>query len=175
MPSIFLWQLDYPHASDRSSRSDDLVRAVALIAANVGHAPRPPVVREAIRASADPALADTERLAALSFAFFAPSNNTRAWLACLHPDALVAQCVAGDRTSREEDFAAGPAPILYLQKDHDTLAHVEDVREFKRALGDRATIMVIRNCSHAAIVEQPDAIGGAVIDYADGLWPKDRR
>jgi pimeloyl-ACP methyl ester carboxylesterase len=150
----------------------DLVRAVSLIAANVGHAPSPPAVRAAIRASADPSLPDAERLAALQFAFFAPGNDARTWLKGWHPDVLAAQRLAGDRTSREEDFAAGQAPVLYLQPDHDPLAHVEDAREFKRALGDRVTIVVIRNCSHAAIAEAPDAISDALIDYAAILWPK---
>jgi pimeloyl-ACP methyl ester carboxylesterase len=150
----------------------DLVRAVSLIAANVGHAPSPPAVREAIKASANPSLPDAERLAALQFAFFAPGNDARSWLKGWHPEVLAAQRVAGDRTSREEDYAAGEAPILYLQPDHDPLAHVEDAREFKRALRDRVTIMVIRNCSHAAAAEQPDAISDALIDYANRLWPK---
>jgi pimeloyl-ACP methyl ester carboxylesterase len=153
----------------------DLVRAVALIAANVGHAPSPPVVREAIKASANPALPDAKRLAALQFAFFAPGNDARSWLAGWHPDVLAAQRVAGDRTSREEDFAAGKAPILYLQPDHDPLAHAADAEEFKRALGDRVTIVTIRDCSHAAVAEQPAAISDALIAYANTLWPKDRR
>jgi pimeloyl-ACP methyl ester carboxylesterase len=153
----------------------DLVRAVALIAANVGHAPSPPVVREAIKASANPALPDAERLAALQFAFFAPGNDALSWLKGWHPDVLAAQRVAGDRTARAEDYAGGEAPILYLQPDHDPLAHEEDAQEFKRALGDRVTIVVIRNCSHAAVAEQPDAISNALIDYANTLWPKDRR
>jgi pimeloyl-ACP methyl ester carboxylesterase len=153
----------------------ELVRAVALIAANVGHAPSPPAVREAIKASANPALPDSERLAALQFAFFAPANDARPWLEGWHPDVLAAQRLAGDRTSREEDYAAGTAPILYLQPDHDPLAHAEDAHEFKRALGDRVTITVIRNCSHSAVAEQPDAISDALIDYAHRLWPKDQR
>jgi pimeloyl-ACP methyl ester carboxylesterase len=150
----------------------DLVRAVSLVAANVGHAPSPPVVREAIKASANPALPDAERLAALQFAFFAPGNDARSWLKGWHPDVLAAQRLAGDRTAREEDFAAGEAPILYLQPDHDPLAHEADAREFKRLLGDRVTIVVIRACSHAAVAEQPDAISDALIDYAETLWPK---
>jgi pimeloyl-ACP methyl ester carboxylesterase len=152
----------------------DLVRAVALVAANVGHAPSPPAVRAAIRASADPSLADCERLAALQFAFFAPGNDAGGWLNGWHPDVLAAQRLAGDRTSREEDYAAGTAPILYLQPDHDPLAHADDAHEFKRALGERVTIVTIRNCSHAAVAEQPDAISDALIDYAVALWPKGR-
>ena len=54
----------------------DLVRAASLVAANVGHAASPPVVREAIKASANPAVPDAERLKTLQFAFFASSNDT---------------------------------------------------------------------------------------------------
>jgi pimeloyl-ACP methyl ester carboxylesterase len=149
----------------------DLVRAVSLIAANVGHAPSPPKVREAIKASANPSLPDAQRLAALQFAFFAPGNDARSWLAGWYPDVLAAQRLAGDRTSRQEDYAAGQAPILYLQPDHDPLAHAQDADEFKRALGDRVTIVVIRNASHAAVAEAPDAISDALIAYAHALWP----
>src|SRR5712691_7475874 len=58
----------------------DLVRAVSLVAANVGRDPSPPDVRAAIRKSADPSLPDAERLAALQFAFFAPGNDASSWL-----------------------------------------------------------------------------------------------
>lgn len=150
----------------------ELVRAVALIAANVGHAPSPPEVRAAIRNSADPSLPDEQRLAALRFAFFAPGNDPRGWLTGWHPDVLAAQRIAGDKTSREEDYAGGGKPILYLQPDHDPLAHAEDAQEFQRALGDRVTVKVIANCSHAAIAEQPQAIADALIAYAGTLWPR---
>jgi pimeloyl-ACP methyl ester carboxylesterase len=76
-----------------------------------------------------------------------------------------------DKTSREEDYAGGGKPILYLQPDLDPLAHAEDAQEFQRALGARVTIMVIGNSSHAAIVEQPHAIADALIAYAGTLWP----
>jgi pimeloyl-ACP methyl ester carboxylesterase len=148
----------------------DLVKGVSLIAANVGHAPSPPVVREAIKASANPLLPKAERLKALQFAFFAPGNDARGWLNGWHPEVLAAQRIAGDKTSREEDYAGGAVPILYLQPDHDPLAHVEDAHEFKRALGDRVTVQVILNCSHAAIAEQPEAISDALIAFARTLW-----
>jgi pimeloyl-ACP methyl ester carboxylesterase len=148
----------------------ELVRGVSLIAANVGHAPSTPPIREAIRNSANPALPDEERLKALRFAFFAPGNDPRPWLKGWHPEVLAAQRIAGDRTSRQEDYAGGSAPILYLQPGHDPLAHVEDAHEFKRALGDRVTVIVIDNASHAAIEEQPEAISAALIDFAKMLW-----
>ena len=154
-------------ASDRP----ELVRAVALVAANVGHAPSPPAVREAIKASADPARPVAERQAALRYAFFAPGNDPQAWLGGWHPEVLAAQRIAGDRTPRTEDYAGGTAPILYLQPDHDPLAHVEDAHEFKRALGDRVTVALIPHASHAVIAEQPEAVSAALIAYARKLWP----
>jgi pimeloyl-ACP methyl ester carboxylesterase len=148
----------------------ELVRAVALVAANIGKAPSPPRMRAAIRASADPSLPDAERLEALQFAFFAPGNDPRPWLEGWHPEVLAAQRIAGDRTSREEDFAAGQAPILYLQPDHDPLAHVEDAEAYARRFGARVTIVVIERASHAVIAEQPEAVSAALVAYAGGLW-----
>lgn len=150
----------------------ELVCGVSLIAANVGHAPSTPPIREAIRNSANTTLPDEERLKALRFAFFAPGNDPRPWLKGWHPEVLAAQRVAGDRTSRQADYAGGSAPILYLQPGHDPLAHVEDAHEFKRALGERVTVVVIDNASHAAIEEQPEVISQALIAFADQLWPR---
>jgi pimeloyl-ACP methyl ester carboxylesterase len=150
----------------------DLVRAVSLVAANVGHAPSPPVVREAIKASANPSLPDAERLQALQFAFFAPGHDARSWLAGWHPEVLAAQRIAGDRTSRQEDYAAGNVPILYLQPDHDPLAHVEDAEAYARQFGARVTVVVIERASHAVIAEQPEAVSAALIAYARGLWSR---
>lgn len=147
----------------------DLVRAVALVAANVGRDPSPPKVREAIKASADMALPEDQRLAALQFAFFAPGNDARAWLTGWHADVLAAERLAGDRTPREEDYAAGHAPVLYLQPDHDPLAHVADAEDYKRALGGRVTVVVIPHASHAAIVEQPAFVADELVKYAKAL------
>jgi pimeloyl-ACP methyl ester carboxylesterase len=149
----------------------ELVTAVALVAANVGKAPSTPKIREAIRNSANPALPDEERIKALQFAFFAPGNDARVWLQGWYPEVLAAERLAGDRTSRDEDFAAGQAPILYVQPSHDPLAHVEDARAYRERLGDRVTVAVIERASHAVIVEQPDAVSAALISYARKLWP----
>jgi pimeloyl-ACP methyl ester carboxylesterase len=147
----------------------DLVRAVSLVAANVGRDPSPPNVRAAIRTSADPTAPEADRLAALQFAFFAPGNDARGWLSGWYPDVLAAQRIAGDKTSREEDYAAGRAPVLYLQPDHDPLAHVDNAEAYKHALGDRVTVVVIPHASHAAIAEQPEFIADELIKYARRL------
>ena len=148
----------------------ELVQGVCLIAANVGHAPSPPRVRAAIRDSANPALPEDKRLEALRFAFFAPGNDARSWLEGWNPDVLQAQRIAGDRTARTADYAGGSAPILYLQPSHDPLAHVEDAHAFKAALGERVSVSVIPNASHAAVAEQPDFIAREIIGFARRLF-----
>lgn len=126
-------------------------------------------MRAAIRASADPSLPDATRLEALRYAFFAPGNDPSVWLAGWHPQVLAAQRLAGDRTSREEDFAGGTAPILYLQPAHDPLAHGHHAQEYRALLGDRVSIVMIPQASHAAIAEQPEFISDALIAFARGL------
>ena len=64
------------------------------------------------------------------------------------------------------------APVLYIQPSHDPLAHVKDAEEYRRALGDRVTVVVIPNSAHAVIVEQPDAVSHALVAYARKLWPQ---
>jgi pimeloyl-ACP methyl ester carboxylesterase len=150
----------------------DLVCAVSLVAANVGHNPSPPDVRAAIRMSANIHAPDADRIKAMQFVFFAPGSDASVWLKGWHPEVLAAQRIAGDLTPRTLDYAAGKAPVLYIQPSHDPLAHVEDAEEYKRALGDRVTVVVIPNAAHAVIVEQPAAVSDALIAHARGLWPK---
>ena len=150
----------------------ELVRAVGLIAANVGRNPSPPNVRAAIRMSADTKAPDDERVKAMQLVFFAPGSDARVWLTGWYPDVLAAQRAAGDRTPRELDYAAGKAPVLYIQPSHDPLARVDEAEEYKQALGDRVTVVVVPNSAHAVIVEQPAAVSDALIEYARKLWPQ---
>ncbi len=144
----------------------DLVSGVVLVAANVGHAPSPPIVREAIRNSANTTLPDDVRLKALSYAFFAEGNDPHPWLQGWFPDVLAAQRIAGDQTSRTVDYASGRAPVLYMQPSHDPLAHAHDAVEYKEALGDRLTVVKIPQSSHAAIAEQPEFIAQEITTWA---------
>jgi len=148
----------------------DLVTGVVLVAANVGHAPSPPKIREAIRNSADPTLPADVRLDALRLVFFAPGNDATPWLENWYPDVLAAQRHAGDQTARTEDYAAGGrVPVLYMQPSHDPLAHANDAVEYKEALGDRLIVVKIPNSSHAAIAEQPDFIAKEIGGWARGI------
>jgi pimeloyl-ACP methyl ester carboxylesterase len=149
----------------------ELVRGIGLIAANVGRLPSPPQVRAAIRLSADLKAPDGERIKAMQYVFFAPGSDARVWLTGWHPQVLAAQRLAGDRTPREFDYAAGTAPVLYIQPSHDPLARVEEAEEYKTALGDRVTVVVVPNSAHAVIAEDPAAVSDALIAYARKLWP----
>jgi pimeloyl-ACP methyl ester carboxylesterase len=149
----------------------DVVCGVGLIAANVGRDPSPPEVRAAIRLSADLGAPADERIKALQFVFFAPGSDASLWLDGWHPEVLAAQRIAGDLTPREFDYAAGSAPVLYIQPSHDPLARHDDADEYKKALGDRVTVVVIPNSAHAVIVEKPVAVSDALIAYAAKLWP----
>jgi len=111
----------------------------------------------------------------MQFVFFAPGSDARVWLEGWHPEVLAAQRIAGDLTPRTIDYAAGQAPVLYIQPSHDPLAHVEDAEQYRRALGDRVTVVVIPNSAHAVIVEQPEAVSHALIAYARNLWPSTRK
>ena len=150
----------------------DLVRAVALVAANIGKAPSPPQVRAgdpqqrrsvavrrgAHRGAAIRLLRARQRSARLARRAGIP----RCWRRSESP----AIAPRGRRTS-----PAGRAPILYLQPDHDPLAHVEDARAYQEQFGERVTVVVIERASHAVIAEQPDAVSAALIAYARELWP----
>ena len=149
----------------------ELVAAVSLVAANVGRNPSPPNVRAAIRMSADLSASDEDRVKAMQFVFFAPGSDARVWLKGWYPDVLAAQRIAGDLTSREIDYAAGKAPILYIQPSHDPLARVDEAEEYKHALGDRVSVVVVPNSAHAVVIEQPNAVSDALIAYARKLWP----
>ena len=151
----------------------DLVKAVSLVAANVGRNPSPPDVRAAIRTSADLKASDADRVKAMQFVFFAPGSDASVWLTGWYPDVLAAERIAGDLTPRELDYASGKAPILYIQPSHDPLARVDEADEYKKELGgDRVTVVKIPNAAHAVIVEQPGVISDALIAYAGKLWPE---
>lgn len=149
----------------------DLVSAVAIVAANVGRDPSPPDLRQAMLASMNTALPEAQRIAALLKVYFAPNNDPRPWLTGWYPEVFVAERVAGDKTSRDEDYAAGRAPVLYLQPEQDPLAGVKNADAYKKALGDRVTVVVIPNASHAAIEERPAFVAEQLIAYANKLPP----
>ena len=63
-------------------------------------------------------------------------------------------------------FAAGTAPILDLQAEHDAVAPRRFSNVLKSMLGDRVTIVRIPDAGHALAPEQPAAMADAIAAFA---------
>jgi pimeloyl-ACP methyl ester carboxylesterase len=151
----------------------ELVRGVVIVAASAKAYPAgfagAKELSEAVRKSGDPKLSDTERLKYLQFAFFAPSNDARVWLKGWYPEVDEAQSTAGRATRQSEWWSAGKVPLLDLQGALDPFKPRGAMNETVEEFGERATIVVIPNASHALIPEQPGAVTDAILKWIGGL------
>ena len=66
-------------------------------------------------------------------------------------------------------WSGGTAPLLDLQAAQDPFKPESKRNEMKDEFGDRVTVMVIPNASHALIPEQPDAVVKALESWIKGL------
>src|SRR5450432_525078 len=124
---------------------------------------------EAVRKSGDPALSDAERLTYLRADFFAPGSDASVWLKGSYPEADEAQFVAGRATPQSEWWGGGTAPLLDLQGELDPFKPRAMANEIREEFGERATVVVIPNASHALIPEQPAAVVDAIVAWISGL------
>ena len=145
----------------------DLVRGVVLAAAAAKSLPQ--ILSEMVIRSADPAVPKEDRLAALQFAFFASGNDPKVWLDGWHKEAGVAQRAAAASTKQSEWWAGGKAPLLDLQAEQDPFKPVDTRNELKAEFGDRVTIELIPNASHALLPEQPVAVAAAIAAWIGKL------
>jgi pimeloyl-ACP methyl ester carboxylesterase len=146
----------------------DLIRGVVLAAA-AAKSPDP-ALRELLAKCADPTLPTAVRLAALQTAFFAPGHDPSVWLNNWHPLAAKSQRAAAAATSIEDWWAAGSAPVLDLQAEHDPWRPPATRGGIAGDLGpERVSVVVIPDASHALIAEQPEAVVRAVLDWISGL------
>jgi hypothetical protein len=60
-------------------------------------------------------------------------------------------------------------PLLDLQADSDPFRPIDKMNELKDEFGDRVTVAVIRNASHALLPEQPKAVVEAIVTWMRGL------
>ena len=145
-----------------------LVRGVVILAAAAksypGFAGAKRLV-EAVKKAGDPALADAERLKYLRAAFFAPGHDASVWLQGWYPEVNESQFAAGRATKQEEWWRAGSAPLLDLQAALDPFKPRETANELKEEFGERVTIAVIADASHALIPEQPAAVVEAIVAW----------
>jgi pimeloyl-ACP methyl ester carboxylesterase len=123
----------------------------------------------AVTKAGDLTLPDKERLDALRFAFFAPGNDPTVWLTGWHPEIRDSQRAAVAAVKQEEWWSGGSAPLLDLQAEQDPFKPAARRNEMKDEFGDRVTVAVIENASHALIPEQPKAVANALVTWVSSL------
>ncbi|MBV9593481.1 MAG: alpha/beta hydrolase [Actinobacteria bacterium] len=151
----------------------DLVQGVVLAAASAGKVPpgsteKPigPEVREGIDCPSDASLPETKRLDCLRRIFFAPGHDASVWLGGWNDAVHHMESWAREHTPVDDYFAAGSAPILDLQAGEDPVAPRRFSNVVKSMIGDRVTVVVVPNASHALFPEQPDAVARELAAFA---------
>jgi len=144
-----------------------LVRGVVIAAAAARQIP--PELSAAVTRAGDLKRPVEERLAALRFAFFAPGHDPTVWLTGWHPEIHASQRAAAAATQQAEWWSGGQAPILEVQADLDPFKPPAKRNEMRDEFGDRVTVVVIPDASHALIPEQPAAVAQAIAAWATAL------
>ena len=140
-----------------------LVRGVVVAAA--ASKEYDPALRAEIDKAGDPTLPEAVRLAALRKAFFAPASDPRSWLSGWHPQVREAQRAAAAAVPQRQWWPGGNAPLLDLQADQDPFRLESTRQELKNEFGDRVTIVVIQNASHALFPERPYEVAAALAEW----------
>lgn len=146
-----------------------LVRGVALVAA--AEKARNPHLGEVVSRAGDPSLPQADRLKALREGFFAPGHDPSVWLTGWHPSVKSAQRAAAAEVKQSDWWHAGSAPILDLQAEHDPFKPPSARNELRAELGDRVSVVLIPNASHALLPEQPRAVIDALAGWMRSLPP----
>ena len=141
----------------------DLVRGVVIAAA--ASRAYDPALRAEIDRAGDPTLSESVRLAALRRAFFAPASDPGSWLSGWHPHLREAQRAAAAAVPQQQWWPGGIAPLLDLQADQDPFRVESTRQEMKNEFGDRVTVVVIKNASHALFPERPQQVAAAVAEW----------
>lgn len=147
-----------------------LVRGVAIAAAASKQYDLS--LRAEIDKAGDLALPEAVRVAALRKAFFAPASDPRTWLTGWHPHIREAQRAAAAAVPQERWWPGGVAPLLDLQADQDPFRTESTRREMKDEFGDRVTVVLIENASHALFPERPREVAAALAGWIKRLPSK---
>lgn len=146
-----------------------LVRGVVIVAAAAKAYPAgfagAKELSAAVRKAGDPSLPDAERLTYLQKAFFAPGHDASAWLKGWHPEVDESQFAAGRATKQSEWWSGGSAPLLDLQAALDPFKPRAMANEMREEFGDRVSVAVIPDASHALVPEQPAAVVEAIVAW----------
>ena len=143
------------------------VRGVVIAAAAAKS--YPPELSAAVTQAGDLELSNEERLKALRFGFFAPGNDPTVWLTGWYPQIRASQRAAAAATKQSEWWSGGTVPLLDLQAEKDPFKPPEKRNAMKDELGDRVTVVVIPNASHALLPEQPKAVVDALVAWTRSL------
>ena len=123
----------------------------------------------AINVAGDPSKPEPDRIKALQFAFFAPGNDPKVWLEGWHPGVRNYQRAAVAAVKQSDWWSGGVAPLLDLQAADDPFKPPEKRTEMKEEFGERVTIAVVANASHALIPEQPAGVVAALVEWMKTL------
>jgi pimeloyl-ACP methyl ester carboxylesterase len=126
-----------------------------------------PALSLEINKASDASFPDDVRLAALRIAFFAPGNDPTSWLSGWSPEIRTIQRAAAAAVKQSDWWSGGTAPLLDLQAELDPFKTPDKRNEMKDEFGDRVTVAVVANASHALIPEQPAAVVEAI-----GAWAR---
>jgi pimeloyl-ACP methyl ester carboxylesterase len=143
------------------------VRGVVIAAAASKQYPKQ--LTDAVTQAGDLSLSDEARLAALRFGFFAPGSDPTVWLTGWHPHVRASQRAAAAATSQAEWWSGGTVPLLDLQAEQDPFKPPDKRNEMKDEFGDRVSVAVVPNASHALIPEQPKAVVHALVAWIRSL------
>ena len=145
----------------------DLVRGVVIAAGAAKNAD--PELRKSLRAAANTSLPDEERLSHLRIAFFAPGHDPSPWLDGWHPHLAETYMAAAQRPAKEVWWSGGKAPMLDLQAELDPWRPPETRDQIRAEFGDRVTVALVPDASHALFPEQPDKVVEAILAWVKGL------
>jgi pimeloyl-ACP methyl ester carboxylesterase len=120
---------------------------------------------QALECAADAGQPRATRLAALRHAFFAPGNDASPWLDGWYPQLRDAYRRASATPDKNTWWPVSHAPILDLQGACDPWRPQSTRDELRQVLGDKVTVRIIDDASHALPDEQSAAVSAAIVDW----------
>jgi pimeloyl-ACP methyl ester carboxylesterase len=141
----------------------DLVRAVVLLGCS-GLVQPTPAIAEAIRLAQAEETDPATRELAVRDAWFGPGRDIGIWMSGWSQPVMRMSQAAAAATDTASWWTAGQAPVVIVQGLADVAAPPENGRRLKAEIGARATLVELEGLGHALVVEDPAAVGRAVVD-----------
>ncbi len=145
----------------------NLVRGIVLVAAAAKTFPNE--LRAVVQQAGDASLPADQRLIALRKGFFLAGHDASVWLQGWAPAANKIQGDAATATKQVEYWQAGRVSMLDLVPEQDPFKPKDKWYESREEFGDRVSVVVIANASHALIPEQPAAVVDAIVAWMKKL------